>query len=48
MQQVGTAAILGRNVTVKNKSGTEEKRFYSAPKAFLTFQYQLKKIYPEG
>jgi CRISPR system Cascade subunit CasA len=48
VQQVGTAAILGRTVTVKNKSGKEEKNFYSAPKAFLTFQYQLRKIYPEG
>jgi CRISPR system Cascade subunit CasA len=48
MQQVGTAAILGKTVTVKKKSGKEEKHFYSASKAFLIFQSQLEKIYLKG
>lgn len=42
VEQGGTAAIIGREVTKKDKK-KETTHFYSAPKAYNYFMYELKK-----
>lgn len=42
VEQGGTAAIIGREVTKKDKK-KETTYFYSAPKAYNYFMYELKK-----
>ena len=45
VDQAGTSAFIGREVTEKVK-GKEHTMFYSSPKAYNQFLYNVRKIYP--
>lgn len=42
VEEAGTPALVGRSITVK---GTEQKLYYSAPKAYHWFLYEINRIY---
>ena len=42
VEEAGTPALVGRSITVK---GTEQKLYYSAPKAYQWFLYEINRIY---
>ena len=49
-RQAGPAAFVGRSVKkqgTKGKSGTQDAVYYAAPKAYNSFLYQIRKIYPK-